>query len=193
MQPLAAQNGALPPSAGDQVTAGFWPSQGQQPFELSSASPCAAAAADELVSSRPNPPHVLPSGCLWLLCMARLGLALPPWCEFGVWSWFMLQLQRGGRAILHHQSLCPSSLTASALGLTAQGDTGAATSHLRASRYVKLPAAECVQIPLTLPYRSTVSLMPPPLCCPFQAAPTVCACAHHHCQGCSWSLRHDEK
>lgn len=85
LQPLAAQNRALPPSARDQVTAGTWPSQGQQPFELSSAAPCFAAAVNELVSSRPNPPHVLLSGCLHLLCMARLGLALPPWCGFGVW------------------------------------------------------------------------------------------------------------
>lgn len=55
LQPLAAQHGALPPSAGDQVTSGARPPRGQQPLEHSSASSSPKPAADELVLFRPVP------------------------------------------------------------------------------------------------------------------------------------------
>lgn len=55
LQPLAAEHGALPPSAGDRVRAGCWPPWGQQHFEHRSASSSPKAAAVKLVSFRSVP------------------------------------------------------------------------------------------------------------------------------------------
>lgn len=55
LQPLAAEHGALPPSAGDRVRAGCWPPWGQQHFEHSRASFSPKTAAVKLVSFRSVP------------------------------------------------------------------------------------------------------------------------------------------